>query len=144
MTPTRSQVLEAVSRALVERRIRIARRWDTPPERLEERLPAAIEYAWREELENAQAALLALEGLGLVVVPKEALQPFVDAVADADEGTVPDSSAAWESAMAMSVTFGDFRNLARAGGSSRDHAQSTEKARAVDGLADPQGTGERR
>lgn len=38
-----------------------------------------------------------------------ALEPFADACEGCDEGTVDDHTAAWESPMAMAVTYGDFR-----------------------------------
>ncbi len=43
---------------------------------------------------------------------REALGPFAEAVRDADVERVPNDAAAWESPMAMSVTYGDFRRAA--------------------------------
>lgn len=43
---------------------------------------------------------------------REALGPFADACDSADEGTVDNHAHCWESAMAMSVTYGDFRRAA--------------------------------
>lgn len=43
---------------------------------------------------------------------REALGPFSDACDSADEGTVDNHAHCWESAMAMSVTYGDFRRAA--------------------------------
>ena len=45
---------------------------------------------------------------------REALGPFADACDSADEGTVDNHAHCWESAMAMSVTYGDFRRAAEA------------------------------
>lgn len=52
------------------------------------------------ELERLQALVGRLEG---------ALRPFAEAASDADEGWVDDAAHAWESAMSMAVSFGDFR-----------------------------------
>ena len=43
---------------------------------------------------------------------RKALGPFADACDSADEGTVDNQAHCWESAMAMSVTYGDFRRAA--------------------------------
>ena len=53
-------MVEVCARALAEQRIRHVRRFDTPPERLEEMLPAAVEYAWPEHVEQVQTVLKAL------------------------------------------------------------------------------------
>lgn len=45
-------------------------------------------------------------------VAREALGPFAEAVRDADVERAPNDAAAWESPMAMSVTYGDFRRAA--------------------------------
>ena len=55
------KLVEAVARALCERQIRRARKWDTQPERLEEMLPAAIDHAWQDRVDDARAALSALK-----------------------------------------------------------------------------------
>lgn len=39
----------------------------------------------------------------------ETCRPFAVAAADADDGSVRGSATAWESPMAMAVTYGDFR-----------------------------------
>lgn len=56
-TPIPPHIVEEVARVLCERRIRIVRRWDTPKEKLEERLPAAIDYAWPDHVDDATAAI---------------------------------------------------------------------------------------
>jgi hypothetical protein len=94
---TRSEALEVMARG-------ICREYGDPSE------------YWISYADHAQAALLALEGVGMVVVKAARVPPSLDDV----DGQLPISCP------------------------SRDHAPSTEKARAVDGLADPQGTGEGR
>jgi hypothetical protein len=53
-------MIEKVARALCERAIRHARRWDTTPEALEEMLPESIDYSWRDHVDDARAALSAM------------------------------------------------------------------------------------
>lgn len=69
----RTEIVEAMARALIEHQIRLNRKWDASPEELEAMLPCAIDYAWRERIPDAQAAydahLSALEAMGLAVVP---------------------------------------------------------------------------
>ena len=48
---------EAVARALCELHIRTIRRYDTPAEELEAILPAAVDYAWRDHLPQADVAI---------------------------------------------------------------------------------------
>jgi hypothetical protein len=55
--------VELVARALCELQIRQNRKWDTQPDRLEEMLPAAVDYAWRSFIDEARAAITALEAL---------------------------------------------------------------------------------
>lgn len=64
--------------------------------------------------EWAKAALSALEKerdalKALVGRMVEGLEPFAAACEDADEEDIKDGASAWESPMAMSVTYGDFR-----------------------------------
>lgn len=51
--------LKKAARALTEKLIRFNRRWDTKPEDIERGMEAAIEYAWREQIETAEAAISA-------------------------------------------------------------------------------------
>ena len=51
------QMRERVARALCELQIRNARRFDTPADELEAKLPAAVEQAWQDFLPQADAAL---------------------------------------------------------------------------------------
>ena len=62
--------------------------------------------ALRDAAEEIDALLSALQEA------REALGPFADACDSADEGTVDNQAHCWESAMAMSVTYGDFRRAA--------------------------------
>lgn len=53
------EAIERVARVLCERDIRIKRQWDTAADRLEEMLPRAVNFAWREYVDTAQTALRA-------------------------------------------------------------------------------------
>ena len=48
---------EAVARALCELHIRTVRRHDTPPDELEAMLPGSVDYAWRDFIPQADAAI---------------------------------------------------------------------------------------
>lgn len=61
---------------------------------------AGYELGWRDGRKDSAAPLVA------------ALDPFADACESCDEGTVDDHTAAWESPLAMGVTYGDFRRAA--------------------------------
>lgn len=61
---------------------------------------------------DTQARIDALEG---------ALRPFAEAAADADDSRFHDSDHAWESSMAMAVTYGDFRRARAALNQGADH-----------------------
>lgn len=54
---TDTELRERVARALCELQIRNARRFDTPTDELEAKLPAAVEQAWQDFLPQADAAL---------------------------------------------------------------------------------------
>jgi hypothetical protein len=54
---------------------------------------------------EADASVIRLRG---------ALEPFAKAAESADGDGIPDSAHAWESAMAMAVTYGDFRRARQA------------------------------
>jgi hypothetical protein len=60
--------VERVARALVRRQIEIARRWDTPPEKLASMIDRAVDHAWRDRLEDAEIAVAAL---GLEIEPAQ-------------------------------------------------------------------------
>ncbi len=51
------QMREAVARALCELHIRTVRRHDTPPDELEAMLPGSVDYAWRDFIPQADAAI---------------------------------------------------------------------------------------
>jgi hypothetical protein len=53
------QMVEAGARALCAAEIRIRRRWDTEPDVMERMLPAAVDYAWNNYVQQAEAALRA-------------------------------------------------------------------------------------
>lgn len=53
-------LVEVVARTLCERQIRRARKWDTDPADLEAKLPASINFNWRDHEDDAVAVLLAL------------------------------------------------------------------------------------
>lgn len=53
--------VEAVARRMAERQIRKARRHDTASSGLEAMQPAAIDYVWPEFVDDARAAIAALD-----------------------------------------------------------------------------------
>ncbi len=64
--------------------------------------------SWAQPLFNEAAdALTALQAR--VGELEGALKPFAEACAESDEGTPHDNTTAWETGMAMGVTYGDFR-----------------------------------
>lgn len=70
----------------------------------------AKEYAadaWNRRATLSDAPTEPVEAVNGELV--EALRPFAAAAADADDGSVRGSATAWESPMAMAVTYGDFR-----------------------------------
>lgn len=76
-------------------------------ERLEDRLEAACSAVdWRELRPLLRQAASEIRRL------REGLGPFARAVEDADDKGVRDTVAAWESPMAMAVSYGDFRRAA--------------------------------
>ena len=54
---TEETLREAVARALCELHIRTVRRHDTPPDELEAMLPGSVDYAWRDFIPQADAAI---------------------------------------------------------------------------------------
>lgn len=54
---TQERLREAVARALCELHIRTVRRHDTPPDELEAKLPGSVDYAWRDFIPQADAAI---------------------------------------------------------------------------------------
>lgn len=71
------ELVEQVARALCELHIRNVRRHDTDPERLEEMLPAAIDYAWHDFASAAEAAIAAITAH---TVPREEYERVVAAL----------------------------------------------------------------
>jgi hypothetical protein len=65
--------------------------------------------------EEAADAILSLPALsvpeGWVAVPREVVEPFIEAVESADDDRVGDHINSWESPVAMELTHGDFRRL---------------------------------
>lgn len=53
--------IERVARALCEHHIRIVRQHDTEPDRLEEILPRAIDYSWKDFASMAEIAIGAMQ-----------------------------------------------------------------------------------
>jgi dihydrofolate reductase (trimethoprim resistance protein) len=68
----REKLIEAMARAMAEAHIRIVRRWDTSPAKIEETMPRAVDACWKDFSEAATAALSAIEAMGATVVPVEA------------------------------------------------------------------------
>lgn len=54
---TQATLREAVARALCKLHIRTVRRHDTPPDELEAMLPGSVDYAWRDFIPQADAAI---------------------------------------------------------------------------------------
>jgi hypothetical protein len=54
---TQETLREAVARALCKLHIRTVRRHDTPPDELEAMLPGSVDYAWRDFIPQADAAI---------------------------------------------------------------------------------------
>ena len=54
---TQETLREAVARGLCELHIRTVRRHDTPPDELEAKLPGSVDYAWRDFIPQADAAI---------------------------------------------------------------------------------------
>lgn len=52
--------LERAARALAEHDIRMKRKWDTAPERLEEIIPASIDGCWRKYLPQVRVVVSSL------------------------------------------------------------------------------------
>lgn len=57
MTEDIETLREAVARALCKLHIRTVRRHDTPPDELEAKLPGSVDYAWRDFIPQADAAI---------------------------------------------------------------------------------------
>jgi hypothetical protein len=72
-----TDLVEAVARALCETHIRVVRRHDTAPKKLEAMMADAVEYAWSEFEPPAQAAIAAIEAQGLVIVLKEPTGEYI-------------------------------------------------------------------
>lgn len=53
--------VEAVARSLAETAIRNSRMFDTPPERVEELLPEAIDHCWHGYVDASRKAIAAYE-----------------------------------------------------------------------------------
>lgn len=81
----------------------------TSPETLREAVERLTVTAQNDKLIMSPDLRLVLSALQEA---REALGPFAEAVRDADVERVPNDAAAWESPMAMSVTYGDFRRAA--------------------------------
>lgn len=71
------ELVEKVARALIERQIRIARKWDTAPAELEAILPESVDYSWREREEDARAALVSIQE-DYAIVPREASNAMLE------------------------------------------------------------------
>lgn len=97
-----------------------------------------LEAKLRKQLANCHARIAELEALpsppvssvdgGCVGRLVEALKPFADASAACDEPRQSDTTPAWESSEAMSVTIGDFRraHAALASSGSPSHRDRSE------------------
>ena len=86
-----------------------------PTEQAADRVKALVEQLrigaddWSADqlMDQAADALTALQAR--VGELEGALKPFAEACAESDEGTPHDNTTAWETGMAMGVTYGDFR-----------------------------------
>lgn len=77
---TMDQMVEAGARALCAAEIRIRRRWDTEPDVMERMLPAAVDYAWNNYVQQAEAAIrAALPILGEELVKIASAPGFIQA-----------------------------------------------------------------
>jgi hypothetical protein len=70
------ELIEDMARALCEQHIRVVRRWDTTPEKLEEMMSRAVDHAWPDHEPAARAALAAIHARGDRVVPASSSTNF--------------------------------------------------------------------
>ena len=84
MTDNREALIEAMARGMAEAHIRIVRRWDASPTKIEETMPRAVDACWKDFAEAATAALSAIEAMGCAVVPVKATDEMSEAALNAD------------------------------------------------------------
>jgi 1,6-anhydro-N-acetylmuramate kinase len=81
------ELIEAMARALCEQHIRVVRRWDTTPEKLEEMMSRAVDHAWPDHEPAARAALAAINARGDRVVPAEPTREMLVETAELENST---------------------------------------------------------
>lgn len=99
--------IEDVARALCIRAIRIARRWDTDPAKVEEMISSgeAVEYSWRDYIDEARTAIEAMREptaeMGDRFMSGQTYVEWVKDVTDKDEwyGDFGDFKAGWGAAI---------------------------------------------
>jgi hypothetical protein len=74
-----SEIVERAARALCEADIRYKRRHDALPEELEPRIPAAVDYHWRDYVPQVTTVIAAMREPIIA-----ALKPFADCAAELD------------------------------------------------------------
>ena len=104
----RDKIIETVARGIAEHHIRVTRKWDTDPVKLQEMLPKSIDYAWPEQIEYALSAIRVLENAGYRIVEWKPTEEMLNAMQE----PVPDyqeveSYYIWQAAFNAAPIYGE-------------------------------------